>query len=317
MHLTTRSAMAALFVSASLLACERSHPAAPPDTTRPAAPESVETAAPPPPPPAWDASAGTVMLARAGAPTVASVVFPEYSDSTLPDTVHFDPGAVRDATVDLFGRSGEIGTARIARMQPKTWTDEDDCVEWPSAAIEPSVDSARASGWSVAFLHGRAQPVPLDSIESMSRPDSARLAADITRLVSALPGDTSRTFRGIPLSVRTAYRFPAAPGVDGVVADVVRRLNQEANPLEQHTFVVAERDSAAGKPYRVVFHERSAGSEDSLETIDVLAALRLGTPPRTALVLLRQGPDTGAYALLERSDRGEWHIRWTSVHTGC
>ena len=175
-----------------------------------------------------------------------------------------------------------------------------------------------AAGWSVAFVHGRVQPVALDSIESLARPDSARLAADVTRLASMLPDDTSRTFQGIPFAVRSAYRFPVANGVQGVVADVVRRLNQEANPLEQHTLLVAERSAADPQArFHTVFHERSAGSEETLETSDVLAVLRYGSPVRTAIVLLREGLETSAYELLERDPSGHWRQRWVSVHTGC
>lgn len=306
----------AVLIVASLLACERSRPAAPPDTSRPAMPESVQAVQPPPPAPAWDSAAGPVLFVRSGSPDAAFVVFPEYADSTLPDTVRFDVGGVRGVQVDLFGRGGLVGTARVADVRSTQWSG-DECVEWPKAVVRPTADSGAVSGWTVAFLHGRAESVPLDSIESMPRPDSARLAADVTRLVSALPDDTSRTFRGIPFSVQSAYRFPVGSGVDAVVADVVRRLNQEANPLEQHTLLVAERATSAQAGYHVVFHERAAGSEETLETTDVLAAVRFPASGRIALVLLREGLETSAYALLVREPQGTWHVRWTSVHTGC
>jgi hypothetical protein len=67
----------------------------------------------------------------------------------------------------------------------------------------------------------------------------------------------------------------------------------------------------------VVYSDRASGSEESLITTELLAAVRLPSPPRTALILLREGFDTNAYALLERSPRGEWRVRWTSVRTGC
>src|SRR5512147_99231 len=110
MRSTSRFIPPAVMLAASLLACERSRPAAPPDTSRPASPESVQAVQPPPPPPAWDTAAGPVMLVRSGSPTSAFVIFPQYADSTLPDTVRFDVSAIRDAQVDLFGRGGKIGT---------------------------------------------------------------------------------------------------------------------------------------------------------------------------------------------------------------
>lgn len=305
---------------AVLAACERARPTRRADTTHVAPPESahVESGAPVSPvASSWDAEAGPVMLVHGAQPTRAFVVFPQYSDSTLPDTVRFDASAVQGAPVELFGHAGAVGQARVASVARKVWTEEG-CIEWPSASLQFLGDSAREAGWAVGFLAGRIAPVPLDSIEGLSPQDSARLAADLTRLASALPGDTSRTFRRIPFSVRLAYRFTAAPGVQAVVADVVRKLNQEAMPLEQHTFLIAERSGTdAQHRYRVVYADRFAGSEETLEMPTVLAAIRLPSPSRVALVLLREGVEASAFALLERASDGRWQQRWVSVHTGC
>jgi hypothetical protein len=274
------------------------------------------TGPPPAPPaaPAWDAAAGPVMLVRSDAPNSAYVVFPQYGDGVLPDTVSFDLSAVRNADVDLFGHAGGVGSARVASVAGRPWR-AGGCVEWPAARLTLAGDSA-AAGWSVAFLPGRIAPVALDSIEGQAPLDSARLAADITRLVSALPIDPANVFRGIPFSVRNAYRFTPAAGVTAIAADVVRNLNQEAMPLEEHTFLIAEQRGADHR-YAVVYHDRSAGTEEALVTTEVLAAVRLPSPERVALVLLREGFETSAYALLERSPEARWRVRWTSVRTGC
>jgi hypothetical protein len=318
MRLRPRFAFVVLVASA-LTACERKPAPRPVDTQAAVTqPDTTSTAAVPPLPPArWDSSAGPVLVIRGNSPTEASVVFPAIDDSVQPDTVRFDDARVRGATLDLFDRSGLVGEARAGGISGDEWSG-DRCTEWPATTVQGTGPAAPPASWTVGFVHGRVLPVRLDSIETLSRTDSARLAADITRLVSALPGDTSRTFRGIPFAVRTAYRFSAAPGVEGIVADVVRKLNQEANPLEQHTLVIAERDSASTSgQYHVVYTERTAGSEESLETSDVLAAVSLGTPRHTALVLLREGYESTAYALLERMPDGHWRVRWTSAHTGC
>jgi hypothetical protein len=314
------AAVALLALLALLAACERARPVPRADTTHVVPVESARvapTGAVVPAASGWDASAGPVMLVHGGQPTSAAVIFPEFSDSALPDTVRFDVGAVRGAAVDLFGHAGAMGSARVAKVAPSTWAGEG-CIEWPTAGLQLTEASPRATGWSVGFLAGRAEPVPLDSIEGMTRADSARLAADLTRLASALPADTARTFRGVPFSVRMAYRFPSAPGVQAIVADVVRKLNQEATPLEQHTLLVAERDGADGQArYRVVFSERSAGSEETLELPAVLAAVRFASPSRGALVLLGVGVVASAFALVERDADGRWRRRWVSARTGC
>ena len=148
-------------------------------------------------------------------------------------------------------------------------------------------------------------------------PHRARLAADITRLASTAPNDTARTFRGIPFSVRTAYRFTPVAGIEAVVADIVRSLNQEANPLEEHTLIVGERPAGSTTPFRLAYREVTAGSDETLESSDVLAAVTMGTPPHVDLVLAREGYESNAYALLERQPDGSWRLRWTSAHTGC
>ncbi|MGH7648086.1 MAG: hypothetical protein ACREND_08200, partial [Gemmatimonadaceae bacterium] len=69
--------------------------------------------------------------------------------------------------------------------------------------------------------------------------------------------------------------------------------------------------------FQVTYHERAGGLEEAIETTDVLSAVRLSAPARVALVVLREGQDTSAYAMLERTPNGSWRVRWTSVHTGC
>ncbi len=306
-------------LAATLTACERRAPSPPPDTTRAAPPPAATPTTPPAPPrpSGWDSTAGPLLFVRGDSAIDAAVIYPEVSDSTQPDQVHLDLGAAQHATLDLFQRGG-LGTVARVQSVSSEESDGDRCTEWPVATLRPVPGSALPAEWTVGFIRGRVQPIRLDSIEALPRPDSARLAADIARLASALPNDTNRTFRSIPFAVEHAYRFAAAPSVQAVVADVARKLNLEANPLEQHTLIIAERDSAGpDSSYRVVYTERSTGSEETLETTDVLAAVTIGSPRRTALVLLREGFESSAYALLERTPSGRWRVSWTSAHAGC
>ena len=309
----------AVLALTALASCERKRAPAPSDTAGARRSPSAVGPTVPAIPSAWDTSAGSVLFVHGSDTEDASIVFPQFSDSMLPDTVHFDWHGVRGATLDLFARGGRFGDGRVQAVNGSDWTG-DHCTDWPTASItashvRPEADSSDRAMWTVALYSGRAQAVPLDSIEGMARVDSARLAAELARLTSALPDDTARTFRGIPASVRVAYRFHPTPGVDAVVADVVRRLNLEANPLEQHTFVIAERDP--GGSWHVAYHERAAGSEESIEITDVLATISIGSPPRVMLFVMREGLESSAYASLERDPSGSWRLRWTSAHTGC
>jgi hypothetical protein len=282
-------------------------------------PETVATAPATKPvvaPSTWDTSAGPVIFVRGNSTAEAYVIFPTITDSTPSTDVHFDSALARNTTVELFQRAGGGGTARIGALAGGEWN-ADQCIEWPAAKVQTTPSGDAGSGWTVAFLKGRAKALAMDTVEAMAHADSAKLAADITRLVSTVPNDTARTFRGIPYSVRTAYRFTPVAGVEAVVADVVRTLNQEANPLEEHTLVVGERPAGSNAPYKLAYREVTAGSDETLESSDVLAAVAIGTAPHIDLVLAREGYESNAYALLERQPDGRWRLRWTSAHTGC
>jgi hypothetical protein len=156
----------------------------------------------------------------------------------------------------------------------------------------------------------------VDSIEMLASQDSARLAADLTRLASALPNDTAAALRGIPFSVRSAYRFAPVSGDTVVVAHIIRKLTIEANPLEEHILLIAERSSGESS-WRPAFYERTSGSEENVETVDVLAIVELAVAKRPALVLERSGDAVRAFSILERIGPRQWRVRWTSDYTAC
>lgn len=297
-----------------LAGCERSRRVPTGDTTgasagaRPA-PSSTTAASL-----GWVPSAGPLLLVAGDTPDAGAMVFPQYADSLLSDTAQFDLAPYRAMVVDLFARSGAVGQATMHPTgEPARRTD---CVSWPQATVTTPAGSPPA--WTVALAPGRATAIPLDSIDVLSRADSARLVAAVTRIASTLPGDSSGTFRGLPFVVRSVRRFAAAPGVQALFADVRRKLNEEARPREEQILLVAERDSGdATGPYRSAYFERTSGLEETIESTDVLAALALGAPPRTMLVLGRDYGDGTSYALLERVGPRQWRVRWTSAYAGC
>jgi hypothetical protein len=122
--------------------------------------------------------------------------------------------------------------------------------------------------------------------------------------------------RGIPLSVRNAYRFTPEPGVRAIVSHIVRKLTIEANPLEEHILLIAETDSGSNTLQRA-FYERTSGSEETVETTDVLTLVQLGANRRPTIVIERSSDETRAFSLLERVGRKHWRVRWTSVYAGC
>jgi hypothetical protein len=164
----------------------------------------------------------------------------------------------------------------------------------------------------------------MDSVATLNAQDSARRAADVARVASVIPGDTAPAFRGLPYAVRDAHRFTLPSGDTVIAAEVVRRLNQEDNPQEEHILIIMERDTVPGpngapQPYIAAYSERTSGPEDDVETDEVLAGVLLGHDPHgiPTIILDRDYGDGNAYTLIQRSARRVWRARWSSAYVGC
>lgn len=258
-----------------------------------------------------------MLLVAGDVPGVAEVVFPEVTDSTLGDSALTDLAPVRGAQVELFSRRGVAGRALVVGEDTTAegeGAEEEGCESWPLVRLR--AESGASTSWTAGLIATRARPLALDSIEGLSRADSSRLARDVARLAAALPEDTARAFRGLPYFVRTVRRFRPAPGVEALIADVSRRINQEANPREEQILIIAERDSGSGA-WTVGFSERASGQDGAVETHDVLAAVAVGEARRPTVILGRYIGDGIAYSLIERVGAREWRVRWTSATSGC
>jgi hypothetical protein len=189
---------------------------------------------------------------------------------------------------------------------------DEECAVWPAVAL--SADSSRS--WTVAFQRGVASPIILRPIESLPPADSARLAVQLTRLATLLPNDTSRAFRGLPFVIRAAHRFTPPGGTEAVIAEVVRRVNVEANPREETLLLIADRESPTAE-WRVAYSERASGDEVHVERATPLAAVSLGPQALPTVVIERTGADWVTYAFIQRFGDGVWRESWESAHSGC
>ncbi|HLV25274.1 MAG TPA: hypothetical protein VKZ41_03095 [Gemmatimonadales bacterium] len=268
-----------------------------------------------PAPPRWRIAEAGPFLGIAGVTTrTAVLVLPEYADSTLHELSARDPSRMAPLPVELFARRGKVSNATIVGAQSRG---TDSCVEWPTAEVRLP-DGNVSQSWTVAIAAGYATAIPLDSIESLASADSARLAAEVARLASMAPGDTATAFEGIPYVVRSARRFQLDDSTEGISALVVRRISSEAMPLAEHVFMVAERDRNRPRaPWQLAYTERAIGTEESVQLMDVLAALRLGDSSRPSLVVARDFGSRVTYSLLERQAEGRWVVRWSSATVGC
>jgi hypothetical protein len=258
----------------------------------------------------WNLTAGPALLVQGLTRDQAVVLFPTANDSDA--VAQLDSASLSAAPVTLLGRGG---TRYSAQLGDPPSDDNEDCERWPLR----SITGKPADGtWAVGFVTGRVSALPLDSVDVLSSRDSVALVAEASRLASSVPLPTAPAFQGLRFTVHDIRRFEATPGVQALVAHLARRVNQEANPQEERTLLIAERDSGATSgPYQVVYSERSSGREEQVVAPEVLAAIRIGVNSQPSLVVARDSDDGVVYALLERTGSRRWRVRWTSGSARC
>ena len=302
---------------ALVLACERTPPASGrKDTVVPVAPPPETTAVTPPEVSTWDSTAGPALFIVGPTAREAFVIAPRFTDTSAIDSARFESAVLRALQLELFAGGSRVGYARITTIVGSTRTDS--CRVWPIARLEQlAADTASSRDWAIGFSSNHAAELPVDSITGLTSADSARLAADIARIASALPGDTSATFRGLPFVVTKAWRSRAVTGPQILAAIVVRNVNQEANPQQERILLIAERDTTTATPrYSPRYSERVNGPEEAIETTDLVAIVLLGADRRPTLIITREAGSGSSYALIERI-AGVWQRRWASAYAGC
>ena len=265
----------------------------------------------------WDARLGPVLLISGPTADLATVVVGDSSRVGADTVTEKEAIAIRSTPALLIGRGDSVEIGLLQEVHSPKGDEDSECTGWPAWRITNTKGGALAP-WSVGFVGGTVQPVRMDSIESLSRADSARLAADATRLASTLPGGGGERFTGLPFTVTALWRFRAGPGVEGLVANLVRHVNQEARPLEERTLVIAERDSSRrDERFNLAYYDRSQGSEETVESRDVLALARAAVDAQPMLVIGRDYGDGMAYALILRDPSGRWREKWRSARGHC
>lgn len=258
----------------------------------------------------WNAEAGPIMIVSTGSSSdTAAVVFPEATDSTI-GSFQGVATPISGLRFDLFGRNGKVGASVIATPLPSIDTSQE-CYSWPLARLRSGL-----SNWRVGFATGQVHAVKLDSIEAMSTTDSAELAAALARAAATLPVATDPTFRGLPFRVRSAFTF-RLDSVNVVIADVVRSVNEEANPRLEHILLVGEKPTVTSDKYNVGYYSRTAGAEESTQATEVLAVVQVGTAKRHAIVVNIEYDDGSRLGLIERTAPGQWRATWRSAYTDC
>lgn len=279
-----RIALVALTLAA-VTACDRSAPPPPAaETTIAATSEPMAT------PTSWSgdwaAEFGDALLVPSDADSTAIVVYPDAPPSA---------GASR---FTLYTAGGEAALSDVIVRG----TDTLEC----GGASVVNLSGGAFGTWSVG-LTGARHIIHSDSIESLASRDSAQLVASLARLASAIAARAQTRFNGLPFSVMRARRFTSG-AARIVTAHLVRRLPQEASPLEEHTFLIAERPPS-GDSLLLRYSQRSEGTEETAEHFEALSVI--GGPTTTLLLLARDNATGTRYQILERARNGSWRVRWT------
>ncbi len=258
----------------------------------------------------WDMDAGPVMLVSLeGATDSAAVILPEVTDSTIA-SVQGNGAPVAGLVFDLFGRGGKVD--RSTTVIPIQSTDtKQECDAWPLARI-----AGASSAWRIGFASGHVQAIRLDSIEAMPGTDSAALAVSLAETAAMLANASDPTFSRLPFRVRSAYTF-RLDSVDLVIADVVRSVNEEANPRIEHLLMIGEKRPGSTGKYNVAYYSRTAGAEETTQATEVLAAVRIGPSRKPAVVVNIEHDDGRTLGLIERVAPGQWRSIWRSAYTDC
>jgi len=159
--------------------------------------------------------------------------------------------------------------------------------------------------WSVGLAGTTARPLWSDSLDAFAAADSALYSVEAPRLASIVSARLSTRLSGLPFALSGVRRIQFGDTTI-IAAQLTRRVNQEANPVEERTFVVAERAGSA--PFTTVHSNRSEGSEDTAAHFDLLGAFR--TTSALYLIVTTDTPSGSTIEILERS-AGNWRVRWT------
>lgn len=313
-----RAALPVAFMALVFLgACERQRSVPPVDSSVPLRPAPVGSSGTPSAS-TWDARLGPVLLVSASTADLATVVVGDSSRDGADTVTEREAAAIRSTPALLLGRSDSVQLGILQEARVGKSEEETECTGWPTWRIVSAHSGATLAPWSIGFVGATVQPVRMDSIESLSRADSARLAAEVTRLASTLPSTGSERFVGLPFTVTSLWRFRAGPGVEGVAANLVRHVNEEARPSEERTLVIAERDSThRDERFTLAYYDRSQGSEETVESRDILALARPSPDAQPMLVLGRDYGDGMAYAIIQRDPSGRWREKWRSARGHC
>jgi hypothetical protein len=235
----------------------------------------------------WPDELGTVLIVPSDTENLAVVLYPASLAADI------DPKTL----LNLFGSGADPVRTRVS----VTSLDTVHCGDAPLVRL----GRATPQSWTLGVGGSTATWMRADSIESLSSTDSLAYSVAAAQMASAVTAGNGSRFGGLSFSLASVRRIRIGD-TTVIAAQLVRRVNQEANPAEERTFVVGERTSKS--PFEVGYSDRSEGTEETAAHYDVIGAFRSGSS--TYLVVATETANGTTINILERV-RGTWSLRWT------
>jgi hypothetical protein len=235
----------------------------------------------------WPDELGSVLVIPSDTENLAVVLYPA---SLL---ANIDP----KTQLTLFAPGGDTVRIRVGL----TSMDTVHCGDAPLIRL----GRATPQSWSLGVGGTTARTLRSDSIEALTAADSLAYSTAAARMASAVVSDNGSRFRGLPFSLASVRRVRFGDTTI-IAAELVRRVNQEANPAEERTLVVGERTSKSD--FEIGFSDRSEGTEETAAHYELIGAFRSGAA--LYLVISTETPNGTMVNVLERV-RGYWSLRWT------
>lgn len=235
----------------------------------------------------WPADLGTLLVIPADTENLAVVLYPAAPSTAIDPKVE----------LALLGANG----ASIRSKAAVSGTDSAHCGDAPVLRLA----RAAPAFWSLGVAGAKGRPVSTDSLDAMSSEDSVAFTREGARLASIVSARIASRLSGLSFSLVGLRRLRMGDTTI-IAAQLVRRVNQEANPAEERTLIVAEQIGRG--QFSMVHSGRSEGTEETAAHSDLIGAFRVGAT--LYLVVSTDAPSGSTVEILERSG-GSWRVRWT------
>jgi len=234
----------------------------------------------------WPSELGSALIVPSDTESFALVLYPTTATPVDAQT-----------RFSLLGPGGETIRARAGVAGP----DSSHCGDAPMVHLVQTTPPV----WSIGISNAGARAMRADSLDAMPEADSVRYLAAMARLASVVVAPVSSRLTGLSFALAGLRRVQFGD-TTVIVAQLVRRVNQEANPIEERTLIVAEQ---IGKAEFVTVHSsRSEGTDETAAHHDLAGAFR--STGAIYLLLTTDSPAGSMIEVLERSG-GAWRVRWT------